>query len=183
MPAGHKNTAISNGHAAAVHATSSFSGPRGRPGCTRYQWPSSIASLTLPRNTAPTSRRAAASRYGPPANCAAASRPIAPKIGATRSSAGGNSGPRSRVVVAGAADHRGDACPARGAHLFPAAHPGRAPLHRHCERDHGRGHARHRPRSRRRRAPRPRSPVRNTTARTRGHTCRTRCGSASRSRG
>ena len=32
-----------------------LSGSRRGPGCTRYQWPSSIASVTAPRNTAPMS--------------------------------------------------------------------------------------------------------------------------------
>ena len=141
MPVGHRNTAISNGHTTAVQRTSSFTGSRGRPGCTRYQWPSSIASLTAPRNAAPTSeprgreqvraarelrRREQAERAERPAR--------------SRSSAGGNSGSRSRSGISRrvAADHRRDTRPALGAQLLAAAHAG-APAHdRHHERDRGR---------------------------------------------
>jgi hypothetical protein len=51
----------------AVQRTSSS--PRRKPGCTRYQWPSSIAPETA--DNAADEERDAASRYGPPANCAA----------------------------------------------------------------------------------------------------------------
>ena len=58
IPVGISQTTTSNGHSTATDRTSSWIGSRPRPGCTRYQWPSSIASVTAPRNTAPTTRRA-----------------------------------------------------------------------------------------------------------------------------
>ncbi len=92
MPVGQRSTASSNGHARPVHQTSSTSGPRARPGCTRYQWPNSMASLTAPRNKAPTSVRATDNRAGSPASIPAASSATSPTTGATRSRMGGNSG-------------------------------------------------------------------------------------------
>ena len=97
MPVGHSRTATSNGQDQPAHRTSSISGPLARPGCTRYQWPSSMASLTAPRNTAPTSIRPTDRAAGSPAASPAATSPTSPIIGATRSRCGGNSGPPSNV--------------------------------------------------------------------------------------
>ena len=67
-------------------------GPRARPGCTRYQWPSSMASVTAPRKAAPTTR----ARHRQPGRrrrrrCRRRPGRPAPITGATRSSTGGNS--------------------------------------------------------------------------------------------
>ena len=60
-----------------------------------------MASVTAPRNAAPTRKRATASHVGPPALTAAAMMPMAPMGGAMRSSHGGNSAPvRSRAAGA-----------------------------------------------------------------------------------
>ncbi|CAB4764440.1 unannotated protein [freshwater metagenome] len=91
MPVGHSSTPSSNGQTIAFQRTSSRIGARGRPGCTRYQWPSSIASVIAPRNAAPTSTRATDSAAGSPASMPAATSPMTPTSGATRSSHGGNS--------------------------------------------------------------------------------------------
>src|SRR4051812_34839068 len=93
MPVGTSSSATSNGQIHADHFTSSLIGSRESPGCTRYQWPSSIASLITPRNAAPTSNRPADSAYGPPSAPAAPSSATNPNSGANRSSTGGNSGP------------------------------------------------------------------------------------------
>ncbi len=72
-----------------VQRTSSSSGPRARPGCTRYQWPSSIASVTAPRNAAPTSTRATDNQAGiARVDAGRGTRPTRPMAGATRSSTG-----------------------------------------------------------------------------------------------
>ncbi len=71
MPVGHEQQQPPRtARATRVQRTSSSSGPRARPGCTRYQWPSSMASVTAPRNAAPTRNRATASQAGPPASSA-----------------------------------------------------------------------------------------------------------------
>ena len=92
MPVGTSSRATSTGHTRPVQRTISSSGRRARPGCTRYQWPSSIPSEIAPRNAAPTSTRATDSQAGSPASMPAATRPGRPTSGATRSSTGGNSG-------------------------------------------------------------------------------------------
>ena len=51
-----------------------------------------MASVIEPRNAAPTTTRATERASGSPAATPAATRPTTPMIGATRSSAGGNSG-------------------------------------------------------------------------------------------
>ena len=92
MPVGHSRTSTSNGHTMATQRTSSSSGARGMPGCTRYQCPRSMASVTAPRKAAPTTTRATDSAAGSPAEIPAATNPTSPMAGATRSRTGGNSG-------------------------------------------------------------------------------------------
>ena len=90
----------STGHTHTTASTSSLSNRRGRPGCTRYQWPSSIASVTHPRKAAPASVRSRATAGLPPASRPAATRPTTPIAAGTRSSVGGYSGPADRSAVA-----------------------------------------------------------------------------------
>ncbi len=118
-----------------------MSGPRPRPGWTRYQCPSSMASVTDPRRAAPEKVRAMARAWGPPSARAAATRPTTPMTGATRSSTGGNSGPvrssdSSGPVDAGHGRHPG------AASLLPvplAGHAGLAPDDGHDQGDAGAG--------------------------------------------
>jgi len=109
---------------------------RGRPGCTRYQCPSNIASLTLPRNTAPTSSRASGEEIRP-------ARELRGREQADRAADGRDQVEGRRelgtaiclvAAVTGAPDHRGDARPPRGAYFLAALYPGRPALHRHRER-------------------------------------------------
>jgi hypothetical protein len=93
MPVGRSITNTSAGHSHFSAATISFRSRRGRPGCVRYQCPSSIASESAPMNAAPTSVRASATAGLPPASSAAAIRPMEPITTGTRSRTGGNSGP------------------------------------------------------------------------------------------
>ena len=91
IPGGMSSNATWGNQSQPVQRTISNSGPRLRPGCTRYQWPSSMASLTAPKKAAPTTVRASDSQAGsPPANPAATT-PMSPMSGAMRSSPGGNS--------------------------------------------------------------------------------------------
>ena len=103
MPVGTRSRITSSGHTHRTQVTSSLRRRRGRPGCTRYQWPSSMASVTAPRKAAPVRVRATASASLPPAARPAATRPTTPMTGAIRSRRGSNSRP------AGVVDH-GDAC-------------------------------------------------------------------------
>ena len=73
----------------------------GRPGCTRYQWPRSMASVIDPRKAAPASSRATASHGSAAGVEPAATSPTAPMTGATRSSPGGNSRGRPAAGAAG----------------------------------------------------------------------------------
>ena len=133
MPTGHSITATSNGQMIATHRTSSSSGPRGMPGCTRYQCPRSMASVIDPRNAAPTTTRATDRASGSPAATPAATRPISPMIGATRSRRGGNSAASLVDGVALAVDpgHGGDPCAARLDAVALAGHARRLALDRH----------------------------------------------------
>ena len=130
------------GHTQPRASTSSWSSPRGRPGCTRYQWPSSMASVTAPRNAAPASVRRIDTTGLPPASSAPATRPTTPMTTGTRSSTGGNSGPRS--AVAGPPAARVDARHRRHPGGAPvvlgllAADPGAAPGDRDDEADQAR---------------------------------------------
>src|SRR3954447_13379246 len=98
IPIGHSSTRISNGHTSPTERTIVSKGPRVRPGCTRYQWPRSMASVTLPRNAVPAATRATDSATGSPALIPAATKPIEPMTGATTSSAGGKSPERRRTI-------------------------------------------------------------------------------------
>ena len=99
MPVGSSRATTSIGHTHPRASTSSCSRPRGRPGCTRYQWPRSMASVTAPRNAAPASVRSSATAGLPPASRAAATRPTTPMATGTRSRTGGNSGPASSATA------------------------------------------------------------------------------------
>src|SRR3954468_326967 len=98
IPIGHSSTRISNGQTSPTDRTIVSNGPRVRPGGTRYQWPRSIASVTLPRNAVPAATRATDSATGSPALIPAATRPIEPMTGATTSNAGGKSPERRRTI-------------------------------------------------------------------------------------
>ena len=90
---------ISTGQTQPTASTSSLRWRLGRPGCTRYQWPSSIASVTAPRNAALAKVRSNETPRLPPASTAAATSPTMPRIGAIRSTCGGNSGPATRSLA------------------------------------------------------------------------------------
>ena len=91
IPVGHSRAATSTTHRPATHRLSSPSGPRPSPGCTRYQWPRSMASVTTPRKAAPHTSRAKPRTNGPPPATAAPASPASPAAGASRSAPGGNS--------------------------------------------------------------------------------------------
>ena len=99
MPVGSSSDTTSNGHTHPSQRTNSLRCRRGRPGWVRYQWPSSIASVTAPRNIAPANVRSRDTSTLPPASIAAATRPTDATAGATRSSTGGNSRPPSFTTV------------------------------------------------------------------------------------
>jgi hypothetical protein len=123
IPTGHSSSNTSKGHTTAVQRTISSSGRRARPGCTRYQWPSSMPSEIDPRKAAPARVRSTDNNAGSPAAMPAATRPGMPSSGATRSRTGGNSaavrsaasGCRSMPVMAATRAERRSAsarCPA-----------------------------------------------------------------------
>ncbi len=142
MPVGTSSRATSAGHTRPVQRTISSSGRRARPGCTRYQWPSSIPSEIAPRNAAPTSTRATDSQAGSPASMPAATRPGTATSGAIRSSTGGNSGTAAvgplRVGAPVDAGHGHDPLAALGDALPLPRHARLATHDRHGERGSGR---------------------------------------------
>ena len=103
IPVGSSIASTSSGQIHRTASTSSLSSAAGSPGCTRYQWPSSIASVIAPRNAAPTRVRSSATVGFPPASRPAATRPTTPMATGTRSRAGGYSGPAGRVDAAAGA--------------------------------------------------------------------------------
>ena len=139
MPVGQRNTATSNGHMIAVQLHQLLDRGRGAGRAARGTSGRAASRRSPRRGTrAPTTRRDAASAYGPPANAARRrARPTNPTIGATRSSAGANSRPRR----CGRRPHRSAAS--------PTDHRGNARL-----------------RARRRSAPRPRTPAPRRTTET-----------------
>ena len=104
IPVGSSRATTSIGHTQPTASTSSCSRPRGRPGCTRYQWPRSMASVTAPRKAAPANVRSSETAVLPPASSAAATSPMQPMATGTRSRIGGNS--RPCMTVAGASTWR-----------------------------------------------------------------------------
>ena len=166
MPVGHRNTATSNGQATAVQRPAPSAGRAGRPGCTRYQWPSSIASLTLPRNTAPTSeargreqvRAAGELRRREQADRAEDRRDRGRATGGNSGAAVAASRASARPIIAATRARRAARTSSR-----PRT-PARAALHRHRERDRASRPRTRSPRRRRRRAPRRDRRVRNTAA-------------------
>ena len=91
IPVGSNITTTSTGVTTRNTVTSSPKMERGKPGCTKYQWPNNIASLTAPRKIVPTAMRAkfTAVSPGPTAESnAATTSPTAPTAGATRSQRG-----------------------------------------------------------------------------------------------
>ena len=111
IPVGSSSATTSIGQTHPSASTSSLSRPRGRPGCTRYQWPSSMASVTAPRKAAPTSVRS--ERHGADApsaaSSAAATSPTAPISGRHEVEQRRELARRRRGAVARAPDARVDA--------------------------------------------------------------------------
>ena len=189
MPVGHRNTAISNGHDDRGPRAPAPSPVRGaRPGCTRYQWPSSIASLTRRGTRRRRARRArreqvrAARELAPP-RAGRARRAIGAievergrelrrrRVGASSSSPRGRSSPRPARRRSARTSSR-PRTPARA---------GAAPTPTSATR--GRDHARDRGDERDDRAAAVSRRVSEQRGRARPPSRRTRCGSASRSRG
>ena len=85
------------GHNKPDHHTNSISGPRAKPGCTKYQCPNNMASLIAPKNSAPISTRATDNHAGSPALMPPATNATTPKRGANKSRCAGNSGPSEKV--------------------------------------------------------------------------------------